>query len=100
MNPNASGKDLYAVESALMKKYDPATKAWVQTTIKVQVERKPFAQGAMRSMYRMRIIEGIDVQGKDRLFVLKLYKDPQTAPKPDVEMQMEAKATQSIPSPN
>jgi len=94
MNPNATAKDLYAAEGAIMKEYDPATKAWVQTTIKVQIERRPFSEGAMRSAYRMRIIEGIDVHGKDRVFVLKLSKDPKEPARQyykDVEMQMEAK---------
>ena len=48
----------------------------------------------MRSAYRMRIVDGMDVHGKDRIWVLKLSKDPKEPTRQyykDVEMQMEAK---------
>eukprot|EP00961_Rhodomonas_salina_P292670 3933121-Rhodomonas_salina.1 len=86
MNPNATSKDLYCVEGAVMKEYDPIKKyvshisvavghrlfsfdltcaaqfcvvahslgvpcrEWTNSTIKVQIERKPFAEGGMRSL--------------------------------------------------
>jgi len=93
-NPNANAKELYAVENALKKDYDPVKREWVEENIKIQIERKPFAEGAMRAAYRMKIIEGMDVHGQDRFFVLKLSKDPHESTRQyykDVESQMESR---------
>ena len=93
-NPNASSKELYAVENAIKKDYNPITKQWEEENIKIQIERKPFAEGAMRAAYRMKIIEGMDVHGIDRYFVLKLSKDPHEPTRQyykDVETQMESR---------
>jgi hypothetical protein len=93
-DPNPNPKDLYAPEAALKKDYDPIKCEWVEETIKIQIERKPFAEGAMRAAYRMKILEGMDVHGMDRYFVLKLSKDPQELTRQyykDVETQMEAR---------
>ena len=93
-NPNANAKDLYAVENALKKDYDPEKREWIESNIKIQIERKPFAEGAMRAAYRMKIIDGMDVHGKDRFFVLKLSKDPNEPTRQyykDVETQMESR---------
>lgn len=93
-NPNATAKELYAVENALKKDYDPVKREWIESNIKIQIERKPFAEGAMRAAYRMKIIEGMDVHGMDRYFVLKLSKDPHEPTRQyykDVETQMESR---------
>jgi hypothetical protein len=93
-NPNATSKELYAVENALKKDYDPIKREWVEENIKIQIERKPFAEGAMRAAYRMKIIEGMDVHGADRYYVLKLSKDPHEPTRQyykDVETQMESR---------
>ena len=93
-NPNATSKELYAVENALKKDYDPIKREWVEENIKIQIERKPFAEGAMRAAYRMKIIEGMDVHGMDRYYVLKLSKDPHEPTRQyykDVETQMESR---------
>ena len=93
-NPNATSKELYAVENALKKDYDPVKREWVEEHIKIQIERKPFAEGAMRAAYRMKIIEGMNVHGADRFFVLKLSKDPHEPTRQyykDVETQMESR---------
>ena len=87
-------RDLYAVEGALKKDFDPVTRQWTEQVIRVQIERKPFAEGAMRAAYRMKIVEGMHVQGKERFFVLKLSKDPHEKTSQyykDVELQMESR---------
>lgn len=40
--------ELFPVESAVVKDYDAASKQWKEENIKVQIEKRPFACGAMR----------------------------------------------------
>ena len=40
--------ELFPVESAVVKDYDAGSKQWKEENIKVQIEKRPFACGAMR----------------------------------------------------
>jgi hypothetical protein len=40
--------ELFPIESAVVKDYDAASKQWKEESIKVQIEKRPFACGAMR----------------------------------------------------
>jgi elongation factor 2 kinase len=78
-------------EQAIKHQYDPRTREWARSLINVVVEPQSFAEGSLRTAYRM---TDLSVTGNDSRYVLKMSKDlhEQTdAYFVDVQMQMEAK---------
>ena len=81
--------DVTEAERATKHEYDPTTKQWRRTMINVVIERKPFAEGAMRAAYHMRDLSTI---GQQSMYVAKMAKmagTPVAQYFDDVKMQAE-----------
>ena len=50
MQRHQAPPELFPVELAVVKDYDASSKQWKEQTLKVQIEKRPFACGAMRSV--------------------------------------------------
>ena len=73
------------------KEYDPETKKWKKFATVLKIDRRPFAEGSMRSAYRMQDLTKGETQNE---FVAKMSRDPNEQRHvyyDDVAMQMEAK---------
>lgn len=78
-------------EKAVVIEYDVASKQWHKSMTVIKVARQPFAQGAMRSAYKM---HDYSKSNRGQQFVMKLSKDPHESVSTyydDVVMQCEAK---------
>jgi hypothetical protein len=89
-------------ERAVKHTFDPLTQSWLETSVKVKIDDKPFAKGGLRYAYYMvvdsdsRIETVVDpVQDeKDKIYVAKISIDPEEDRDSyfqDVEIQMYSK---------
>ncbi len=71
-----------------------ARRDWTEKYITIQIQKRPFAEGSMRAAYKIKVLDGLDVHGSDRVWVIKLSKDPRENPQQyymDVVMQATAR---------
>ena len=81
--------DVTEAERATKHEYDPKTKQWRRTMINIIMDKKPFAEGAMRAAFHMR---DLSTCGQQSMYVAKLAKvagTPVAQYFEDVKMQAE-----------
>ena len=85
--------DVTEAERATKHEYDPKTKQWRRTMINIIMDKKPFAEGAMRAAFHMR---DLSTCGQQSMYVAKLAKvagTPVAQYFEDVKMQAEVTCT-------
>ena len=88
--------DVTEAERATKHEYDPETKQWRRTMINVIIEKRPFAEGAMRAAFHMR---DLSTCGNQSQYVAKLAKvsgTPVAQYFEDVKMQTEVHPTNQL----